>query len=551
MGLKLAGWTVLLALLIGCGFLALFVAPERAPEPGVETTNWLAAASLAVDGDLLFASADADRFRQRFGVAPREVRSSGGDSVLEAPPLAARAWAAAARVSPRRGPYVLQWFLFAATLLLVCWIFAPSLGDAAPLWIALFAFGSVTFRSVFQLLPELSVLAGVVLAAALVWGRPRPAVAPAAQVYESERPEGDRLVRWLLAGLALGAAAVRSPLYLLVALPMAVDLPRARRAPVGAVFALGLALPIAFVAAVAGLPWPAPSPNFSPVLFGWNLLFAFVGGSAGILLWFVPVVPLLLLARRRGAGRDGRAWLPVAVLTALIVQLLLSPFDWAGERISAGSAWFLPLFGALWFALDPGAAGHRRAFAAAAGLVLLAGASFLLPFWRHPTVPAPAVPAMLATPIRAVRGLPPFETTLREIPGAVEIRRGGARLRSIDRALVRDGDRLLWSDARRVTAMLESDRPLGSVTLELGEGAPSDVELGGGASGSTTFRPGGEVAIEILLSRPERRHPLWWSAAPASIYRIQLAVPEAPRQPISIDLLAARPAAPGPADEAR
>jgi len=541
MGLRVAGGSLLLALLVASGYLAFFVAPERAPEPGAETTNWLAAASLALDGDLRFATVDADRFRARFGAAPREVRSSGDDSQLDAPPLAARAWGAAARLSPRRGPYVLQWLLLAATLLLAAWVFAPALGDSTPLWIVLLAFGSVTFRAAFQLLPELPALAGVVAAAALVWGRRRPAADSAAQIYKEERPGGASIGRWLLAGLALGAVAVRSPAYALLALPMGMELPQARRVFTGALFGLGVVLPIAFVTAVDGVPWPAPSTLLDPALFGWNLLYAFVGGSAGILIWFVPVVALLALARPRGGWSDGRAWLPHAVMAAVVVQLLVYPFDWAGERSSAGSAWFLPLFGALWFALDPRAGDRRRTLVAAA-FVVLAGAPLLLPLWLHPTVPNPASPAALATPLGAVRKLLPFETTLRWIPGAIEIRRGGVRVRTVDPTIVRSGERFLWTGARSAALVVESDRPLAAISFEFGEGAPSDLEVTGGAPGSMTFRPGGEIAVEVALKNPARRHPLWWSADPASIYLLRLVIPEPSAKPISFDLLAARPA---------
>ena len=429
-------------------------------------------------------------------------------------------------------------------------VLSAALGGSAPLWVALAAFGSITFRSVHQLLPELHALLGVVVAAALVWARRARLETGPEQIYAGDLPSEASIWRWPFAGLALGVAAVRSPIYLLLALPMAVDLPQPRRGVAASLFILGLAAPLAFVSVVAGLPWAPPDLVATPALLGWNTLYAFVGRSAGILVWFPALVALLAFARRRGAVPDGRAWLPYAALAALLLQVALHPFDWAGDRIAAGNVWFLPIYGALWFALDPATADARRAIGSAIAVAALGGVT-LLPLWLHPTVPIPAPPPVIGQIVGTARSYLPSESTLREIPGAIEIRRGEIRLRTDDPAIGASGDRLVWAGSRQAVVEVASDRPLGSIRFEVGERAPSSIEILGGEAGETTFRPGGELAIDVRVRDPARRHPLWWSRGGASIYYLRLALPQPAGEPIPFDVASARPAGITPAPEVK
>ncbi len=102
--------------------------------------------------------------------------------------------------------------------------------------------------------------------------------------------------------------------------------------------------------------------------------------------------------------------------------------------------------------------------------------------------------------------------------------------------------------------LVESDRALSSVRLDFSANAPGTLAVEGGTTGSTTFRPSGEVAFEIALGRPARRHPLWWSRVPVSIYVLRLALPgasgmgsqgsAAAADPVTFDLGLARVAEP-------
>ena len=131
--------------------------------------------------------------------------------------------------------------------------------------------------------------------------------------------------------------------------------------------------------------------------------------------------------------------------------------------------------------------------------------------------------------------------------------RAGGRLRSTGPAIRPHAGRLAL-DGGQATLLVASDRDLSSVRLDFSANAPGTLAVAGGTTGSTTFRPNGEVAFEIALGRPARRHPLWWSRAPVAIYVLRLALPGASRMgsadtaaaadPVTFDLGLARVAGP-------
>ncbi len=540
MGMKVAA-RLLLALLLGAtGWLALTAAPLRIPSPGGETTLWLAAHSLAVDGDDLFVDADAARFRARFGEGPRDVRTErwetgeGGTTRsdrLAAPYLASRLWSAALAVAGERGPFLLNVLALLAAAVAGTLALGRTLGPLAPLWVSLFLFGSVAFTYVFRWQSEILVFTAVVVAGALVWGREgRSAVAHGAdQIYGGDLEARAALWPWPLAGLLLGAAAVRHPAYALLAVPMLLDLPREPRRRgtllAGALFLVAMLLPVAYVLAAYGAPWETPVPLFHGALAGWNALYFFAGRHAGLLVGFLPVLALLLSPRQDG----GRRFLPLVVLVASLAQLAAYPFDWAEDLSSVGNAWFLPLYGALWFGAGP------TLRARGALLVSVAAVPFLAPFWIAPLGDGTRAPASISSFTTGIRERLPFETSLRSLPGSFEIARAGVRLRGTGPTIRPAGARLAWEGdgsarrggERRAALLVESDRALSSVRLDFAENAPATLAVEGGTAGSTTFRPNGEVAFDITLGSPARRHPLWWSRTPVSIYFLRLALPDA------------------------
>lgn len=560
LGLKLpsragaAGHLLLLLLLAATVWLAATAAPRQAPAPGAETTNWLAAHSLAVDHDELFADGDAARFRAAFGASPRGVRTDPHGGRLEAPYLATRAWAWAISFAGERGPFLLNALGFALAAFAAVFALRAALGAAAPWWLALLLFGSVAFTAVFRWQSETLVFAAVVLAGALIWGGGAPPAGRGAeQIYGGDLAARAAAWRWPLAGLLVGAAAVRHPAYALTAIPMLLDLPRisgvaggaSRRGRNGraALFVAALVLPVAVVAARGVAPWEAPAPSFDLALTGWNALYFIAGRHAGVLVGFLPVVALLLAPRPPG----GRRYLPVVIAVAATGQLLMAPFDWAGDLSAVGNPWFLPFYGALLFCAGP-TLSLRLAL-----LVGVASAPVLVPFWLAPLSDGTHPPAALAAVTSGIRERLPFESSLREVPGSAELVRAGVRLRSTGPALRPEQGRFELASPR-ATVLVESDRRLASVRLDFSASAPGTLTVEGGRSGSTTFRPSGEVAFEIALGSATRRHPLWWSREPVSIYELELALPPpgrmgaqdsaAAREPVTFDLGLARVAGP-------
>ena len=549
MGLKSASWLLLALLLAATTWLAATAARERMPAPGGETTNWLAAHSLALDRDELFVDADTARFRAAFGETPRGVRTDPHGGRLEAPYLATRVWSLALVVAGESGPFLVNALALVLAAVAGSWALRASLGAAAPLWIALFFFGSVAFTSVFRWQSELLVFAAVVIAGALVWGREPPAILDrgADQIYGGDVEKRPALWGWPIAGLLVGAAGVRHPAYALIAIPMLFDLPptgkRGSRVWAGALFAVPLLLPIGFVVAAQGAPWEAPAAFFHPALLGWNALYLAIGRHAGLVVGFLPLLALLLSPLKPG----GRRYLPLVVAVAAFAQLLMAPFDWAGDLSAVGNPWFLPLYGALLFCAGSGL--HLRA----ALLVALAVAPFLAPFWIAPLADGTRAPAALEPLTSRLRERLPFETSLRDLPGSAELARAGVRLRGTGPTLRPAGGRLAL-DASRAVVLVESDRSLASVRLDFSANAPAALAVEGGSTGTTTFRPSGEVAFDISLGKPQRRHPLWWSRAPVAIYFLRLELPETGRigkqgpagsaDPVTFDLGLARVAGP-------
>jgi len=525
-------WALAAAAYLAAAWLA---APVQPPRAGGATTLWLAATSLAADRDLAFAAADAARFEAAFEAAPEGVWKDAED-VLQAPALPALAAAGGALLAPMRGPFLVQALLVLLAGLGLERALRPRLGGAAPATVLLALGGSVAFRFGFDLAPETLAFATVAVGYALIWGRRAGRAAEPTELFQGELPGAPRRLRWLGAGLALGVAAALSPAYLLLAAPPLGALPRSRRALAAALFAAGLLLPIALTAAVEGAPWEPLQPVADLRLLGWNALDFLAGRHVGALPYCLPFL-LAFLAPARDAGR---AWIPAAAAAAALFLVATAPFDWAGAAPSWGNAALLPLCAAL-LARAGAAPGRGRAL-----LLLALAAPFLLPLWLAPWSGSPTVGgAPLRRAVEAVRERLPFETALRALPDSVEVLRGGVALRSTGAAIFAEaGGERLRLFGRRGEVLVASPRPLSSVRLEFGSAAPSTLAVTGGEVGNTTFRPSGEIAFDVAVGAPRRRHPVWWSREAVSIYRLQLDLGQEPVAPLTFELGLARPAAP-------
>ena len=225
-----------------------------------ETTFRMAALSLAWDGDLTWERADYDRYVRILGEEPGAVgleRAAGGVRIgFARPPAYAVLAAPFVRVSPRRGPALLNWLLLAVAAAGSALVLERRSGPWAPAWIALFVAGTTAFTLLPLTSPGTFRLAAAALAWALVvhampasdrarrpslavphwvrrpslavshwvrrpslavshWVRRRPRRPPPEAAGETRWPQGRRplrpgALRWSLVGFLLALATVAS-----------------------------------------------------------------------------------------------------------------------------------------------------------------------------------------------------------------------------------------------------------------------------------------------------------------------------------------------------
>ncbi|HVT18174.1 MAG TPA: hypothetical protein VHQ90_18610 [Thermoanaerobaculia bacterium] len=283
------GWIVLAALLTATLIAAfLFNRAGRPSLVGDEATYAMQAASLAWDFDLAYSRSDYDRFVRQWGGPPDGVilqsRDHGAHLVYGKPFLYALVVAPFVRLAPVRGALVANALLLAAAALLAARTLGRNLGAVAPLWVAVFLFGSVSFAYVFWVHADLFLLAATAAGFALAYGGEggggrlpgdrleRAGSLPGGRLERAGSlpgagtlyggaeavPAGRFFARWCAAGALLAAAGAYRPFYLLLLLPAAFAVPPARRRAglAGlACGALGLLLATALVQWAAGGGW--------------------------------------------------------------------------------------------------------------------------------------------------------------------------------------------------------------------------------------------------------------------------------------------------------
>ena len=535
--MRAAPWS-LAALLAATAALACFVGPVRAPDPGRETTYWLAIESLAVDGDLTLAAEDSARFERRFGRAPTGALTTAGAAGkrLDAPWLWTRLASWARGALGTAGPFLLQSALFALAAALAWATLRPRLGGASAVGLVLLSlYASAAFAVPFRLEPRALELAAMAAAAAAIWGRRSGPARPADDLYRGSLSGRPGSWRWPLGGAAFGLVLAAGVAYAPLAWPLVAAPEPDRRGRQRLFFAVGAGLSLALLVAVAGAPWEPLEPLFGRALLGWAGLGLLVGRGVGLLPYFVPAI---VLAAAAGRG-EGRRFLLPAVALSLGAQVAVAPFDFVEGGISPGNAWFLPLLALLLAAAET--LDDRRWMAAAA----VAAAPWLAVPWLA-TVGLSGWSREIAPWAARLESWLPVPSTLRSIPGSVEIVRPGLRVAGLLPGVAESGRGALALTARTAELVVTSDRALSSLRLELGREAPSRVELVGGELGNTTFRPSGEVAVDVRLdARRARRHAVWWSRETAWTHALTLRLPAAPPAPVALDVVFGRPLVPG------
>lgn len=516
------GWVVLFGLL--AALLGTTLVSDRAarpPDRGEEPTYALQAASLAWDFDLHYSDQDYRRYREQWGVRPGGLDLESGTQAYRRPFLHALVAAPFVRAMPHRGMRVANALLLATAALLTAWTLARICGPNAPFWVAVFVFASAAFSYVFWATADVFLLTATACGFALVYSGQREDPLPS--MYGGERSWSWRIFgRWLAVGLLLAIPGAYRSLYLLLLVPAAVALRasvvrRRRSAWAGLVIgAVGLLLGTASVTHFELEP--------DPSLLFWNAVYFFAGRHVGVLLYFLPLL-LILIAARADRGR----WaLPVAAALTVLGFLVTRPYDFAGFADGPGNRLFLPLYAALWFL-------PARPVRTGWALALAILAAPLLPlFW---TVPGTA---RLSEAVQgAVERWLPYEASQRELPGEWISEGGiaGIRIKPASRSVWRSerGKDLRIVGAERGELVVASSNPLERLVLDFERSAPGHLEANGADLRPTWLSPDGSISFDVPLGSG-RTHPMWWSSEAVHLYSLRIRLPEAPVRPIGFHI---------------
>lgn len=582
---RLAPW-ILLAGLLAAVVLGTVV-HDRTEWPslvGDEATYLMQAESLAFDLDLIWSAADYDRFVRHWGQAPEGVilqKGAGSDDLVYGKPFFYAAWAAPfTRVSPTHGPFVANALLLAIAALVSALALRRPLGAAAPLWVAVFVFGSVTFAHVFWAHIDLFLACCTAIGLALIFGAgARGATPETAQAMPGRSELALALLPWAAAGVLLAMVAFSRPLYVTLLVPALLAArvwgPRpqggtaARRWAGAAALAAGAVLLFLFAAGVhealagswtsygaerrsfnstigfPGVDVPATAwgemirewgnaswlkrrdlrgltSAASIRLWAWNGIYFLAGRSVGLLPYFAPAllgVAALLAAGRGARGASGAVrW---ALLAAALVTaagfLVIRPFNFYGGGGSLANRYFLPVYPALWFLVVRPERWIRWLGPAAA---LVVAAPFLWPLWASPAAYPVDAEGVLRHVSPAAARMLPFETTQNHLkPGGQipEYLHQGLWIKLLDPALTAPGE---GAELR-----LEGAEP---ASLLLGHERPLEaVELLGRPALPPLEVGGGEIAgsgrrRRIELDRPAAVHPMWWTSENFYLYELTL-----------------------------
>ncbi|MEL7058887.1 MAG: hypothetical protein AAGN46_02555 [Acidobacteriota bacterium] len=567
------GWGVLA--LLSLAILVLAAMHDRGEFPNLlegEATPLMQAESILEDGDLTYARLDFDRqLLSRHGSPPDlELRSASRGSLITFDSSIPYAVFLAATLALDRddGWAPVQALLLVAVGWWLARVLRPRLGPWSPWWIALWIGASALWNHVFWATGDLFFACCAAAAAALLIGR-------VDGTGGGPLRADDRLsLRPIGAGLLLSIVGVARPLawpLLLPALmPLRTGSDRARLI-VGALAGVmaqrlatwwiggGLfgAQSFRFTPATgyplvdfASVEWASMLPRLEalhfegaarfawglePLLWLWNTLYLLVGESIGLLVYFPPLLLLIVGLRRRG----GTAWLIAAGVWAVAV-LAAHPFDLADGTTAVANRRFLPLYGLLPLAFGTRAIARLDRRGARIAVVCSVGvlaALWLSSFWRQPgswplivaTSPEDAeVVARFRHAGAPQRALFPYETSQRALPGGRWTAIGNVRVRPlVAQVWPRPAeDRLAMERHGRATILVASAQPIEALQLTFGADAPGVLEADGATVGDRLLTPDGGITFELEPLRG-RRHAMWWGPMRQSVVQLSFAFADA------------------------
>jgi hypothetical protein len=510
---------------------------------GDEATYLMQAQSLAWDFDLRYSRRDYDRFVEQRGTKPDGLilqSGDGGRTLVYAKPASYALWIAPfLRLSPARGAAVANALLLALAAVLAARTLERRLGPAAPLWVAVWIFGSVAFAYVFWAHSDLFLMSLAAIALALAYGG-------------VEESPGRTALRWTAAGLMLGLVLAARPFYGVLLVPAALAVPAARRGLGIAALAAGAIVAVlgsglthlaetdswtpysgerqSFDSA-SGFPgvdlaasWQErgagrgnrswlPSDMVGPRLTAWNALYFLAGRDVGILPYFLPLL-LGLAAFRRGEGRSA---LILAALAAMACFLLTRPFNFYGGGGAIANRYFLPVYPAFWFAAG------RPARAWWALLAAALAAPFLLSLWSAPRAFFLDESNGYRYVTSAARRLLPYETTQSHLKpsGGEDFTQNGLWIKPLATGVRLDGSAIaIASGAGEL--LLGSPRPLPGLRMIVDPPAPPRIGVSGAVVSASHPRPRGGSVLLLRFQGPRAVHRMWWSEDENPVYLYQL-----------------------------
>lgn len=545
-----APW-ITLGLLLGLLLLAA-VACERSGDDltGEEITYQLAARSLARDFDLVVGKADRQRLEE-MSIDPEELpghlfvkREDDPETRFGVPMLYPAVLAPFVWVAPVRGPAIANSLLLTLAAALAVRRLSQRLGRQAPALVALCVFVSLTYRSVFLVQPAILLLTLVISSLYLVFAHEEPAVHGLQEVYRPSETPGGVGMRWSAIGILLGLVAVHHPVYVLMAVPVAVAAPGDRRRSALAGLLAGLLVVLALAMLMGGL-WgelaegdspfepsrdqPLPE-RFSVGLTVWNLYYLLLGRNTGLLPYFLPLVALLGLWQ----GGSRRSVLVVTAVIGILLLALISPFNFFGGPAAVGNRWLIPWFAMLWFV--PTRQPPRGWLTA----TILVAAPLMASTWLAPSVDRVTPDGVYRQAAGRLNQWLPVETSQREIPPPGQ--QAGARfwVRSLSNEATLAGSSR-WR-LRQGKAELQMATPvaLAAVYLQFGSQAEPELEVRGGELGDTVLLPDGGVGFRVEELDRKALHPMWWSAEKQFNYVLRLDMPmdEGRAQSVTITAIA-------------
>lgn len=584
-------WGLLVALLAALVLSTLLHDRTRWPTlVGDEATYLMQAESLAFDLDLIYTADDYERFVRHWGRAPEGVilqKGTGSDALVYGKPFFYAAWAAPfTRISPTRGAFVANALLLALAAVVSARALAGPLGAAAPAWVAVFVFASVTFAHAFWAHMDLFLACCTALGLALLFGR-----------REGHGGETGGILRTPLsfaaAGVLLTMVAYSRPLYATLLLPagLAAWSHRDRDAATAGLRrragAVGVAAGVALLAllslgiqeslagswtsygaerrsfnSVVGFPGvDVPEESWEEMirewgnaswlkrrdlsslgsvasfhLWAWNSVYFLFGRSVGLAPYFGPallaVIAFLVTRRRRGddsgRGARGERWARWALLAAVaataVAFLVIRPFNFYGGGGALANRYFLPMYPALWFLVagPPSPSRSLRRFGPLVTALLVA--PFLWPLWSAPLAyPVDGDGVFRYVSRAAVRSLP-FESTQNHL------KPGGPVPEYLHhglwvKLLDPDLDALAVDGTEGGAFLLRGGEP---ASLLVGSERPlSALEIAGRPGLPPLRVGGGDVRGSgslrtIELDGPVAVHPMWWTREDFHLYELTL-----------------------------